>query len=69
MSETYTTYGIGPDKQFDELQALRDERDRLLDELDVYRWAVQYVFEAINKFEDIQRKRAAMTPAEGGQGG
>jgi hypothetical protein len=29
VSETYTTYGIGPDKQFDELQTLRDERDRL----------------------------------------
>ena len=46
-----------------ELKTLRDERDRLQDELDVYRQAVQYVFEAINKFDDIQRKKAAMTPA------
>ncbi len=29
MSETYTTYGIGLDKQADELQALRDEVARL----------------------------------------
>lgn len=42
------------------------ERDRLRDELDVYRQAVQYVFEAINKFEDIQRHKAALTPAGGG---
>ena len=48
-----------------DVKALRDERDRLRDELDVYRQAVQYVFEAINKFDDIQRKKAALTPAGG----
>jgi hypothetical protein len=32
VSETYTTYGIGPDKYADELQTLRDERDRLITE-------------------------------------
>lgn len=48
-----------------ELETLRDERDRLRDELDVYRQAVQYVFEAINKFENIQRKKASLTPAGG----
>lgn len=66
IAQNYTTYGVGPDKQTDEMQSLRDERDRLRDELDVYRQAVQYVFEAINKFEDIQRKKAALTPAGGG---
>ena len=34
MSETFTTYGIGPDKCADELQALRDERDRLREALE-----------------------------------
>ena len=29
MSETYTTYGVGPDKPVSELQALRDEVSRL----------------------------------------
>ena len=61
----------GRNKEFvplDEYRTLRDERDRLRDELDVYRQAVQYVFEAINKFENIQRKKAALTPAGGGQG-
>ena len=37
MSETFTTYGIGPDKCADELQALRDERDRLQLLVDYFR--------------------------------
>ena len=57
--------GDRADNHFSDVQALRDERDRLRDELDVYRQAVQYVFEAINKFDDIQRKKAALTPAGG----
>ena len=63
MSETDTTYGIGPDKQFDELQALRDERDRLRAALGQATIALRYyaktaisarAVEALEKMEKAQ---------------
>lgn len=78
MSETFTTYGIGPDKCADELQALRDERDRLLKIVE-YGAAIDNVLfmrgEHVETYEarcrylaDRCRKLlAAMTPAGGGQ--
>lgn len=63
MSETATTYGIGPDKQFDELQALRDERDRLRAALGQATIALRYyaktaisarAVEALEKMEKAQ---------------
>ena len=44
------------------LRDMVDENQALRDELDVYRAAVQYTFEAINKFEDAQRKLKAGAP-------
>ena len=46
---------------------LCDENTRLKDELDVYRAAVQYTFEAINKFEVARRN--ALDGGKGVQGG
>jgi hypothetical protein len=60
---TDTTYGIGPDKQFDELQALRDERDRLRAALGQATIALRYyaktaisarAVEALEKMEKAQ---------------
>ena len=65
MSETFTTYGIGPDKQFDELQTLRDERDRLRANLIncSERLAAYYG----DNYPAVVDARAALTPAGGGQ--
>jgi len=75
LSETYTTYGIEPDKQFDELQTLRDERDRLRrliepllkmtpERPNAITW--ENGVQIINYVQDILK--AALTPAGGGQG-
>jgi hypothetical protein len=49
------------------VEALREDVARLTDELDVYRAAVQYTFEAINKFEAT--RKAALTQGKGGANG
>ena len=63
MSETFTTYGIGPDKQFDELQALRDERDRLKRALEEIAMGTI----AWERDEMIDCALAALTPAGEGR--
>ena len=79
MSETFTTYGIGPDKQFDELQTLRDERDRLRRDYDELIMAVGNKYPGETRHQTalryIQRAeepsnvpaKAALTPAGGGR--
>ena len=65
MSEACTTYGIGPDKQFDELQTLRDERDRLRKALEDIRDSIGNGALNVNWIK--QYAEAAVTPAGGGK--
>ena len=79
MSETFTTYVIGPDKHADELQTLRDERDRLancLSEMvklvddfmpNVGRCTIQNYRRLNDAPIEARRLLAALTPVEGGQ--
>ena len=78
VSEAFTTYGIGPDKYADELQALRDERDRLaraLEQVSVHLAqpgddetpANQYVPTAVEILACQSIIEAALTPAGGGR--
>ena len=70
MSETFTTYGIGPDKCADELQALRDERDRLREALErvLEQWVNGRKVKDGICMEVLVAAKAALTPA-GGQNG
>ena len=69
MSETFTTYGIGPDKCADELQALRDERDRLREALErvLEQWVNGRKVKDGICMEVLVAAKAALTPAAGGQ--
>ena len=69
MSETFTTYGIGPDKCADELQALRDERDRLREALErvLEQWVNGRKVKDGICMEVLVAAKAALTPAGGGQ--
>ena len=64
MSETFTTYGIGPGKYADELQALRDERDRLRKALEDIRDSIGNGALNVNWIK--QYAEAALTPAAKG---
>ena len=64
MSETFTTYGIGPDKHADELQALRDERDRLSAALLNVRVAWNNKNETTSLHVWHERMKAAMADVE-----
>ena len=68
MSETFTTYGIGPDKCADELQALRDERDRLREALErvLEQWVNGRKVKDGICMEVLVAAKAALTPAGGG---
>ena len=68
MSETFTTYGIGPDKHADELQALRDERDRLREALErvLEQWVNGRKVKDGICMEVLVAAKAALTPAGGG---
>ena len=68
MSEAFTTYGIGPGKYADELQALRDERDRLNIAMAQATMALRYYAKTAISFravEALDKIEAALTPAGG----
>ena len=72
MSESYTTYGVGPGKHADELQALRDERDRLREALEKVRDVIRGIddpeaYLPYDVYELAGVAEAALTPAGGGQ--
>ncbi len=73
MSETYTTYGVGPDKHADELHALREDvarltklNEQLMEDMMKIRDHALDHFEFI---ETVQSQPAALTPQAGKGGG